>query len=180
MVFHKIENNQIVQSVRTLPKDYHQGGVLYPLRQMWENGAKDEVAALGWLPEEKPSYEIDNTTQKISSWEYGIQNDKVIATPVIVDKLIEEIEAEKQAYRNNLKVSQRKARLVLLQAGVLDQVGTVINSLPEPDKSAAMIEWEYAVEIKRTNPIVESLGPALGFSDEQLDALFEQAMAIPD
>ena len=179
-MFHRIENNVIVESVRTLPKDFRHNGVLYPLRQMWNNGAKDEVVALGWLPEEKPSYEIDNTTQKISSWEYDIQNDKVIAAPVIVDKLIEEIEAEKQAYRNNLKVSQRKARLVLLQAGVLNQMGAVIDSLPEPDKSAAMIEWEYAVEIKRTNPLVEALGPVLGFSDEQLDALFEQAMAIPD
>jgi len=178
-MYHKIENNKITESVRTLPKDFRHNGVLYPIRAMWNNGSKDEVAALGWLEEElvKPSI---TSLQKYGEPSYEILHDKVVATLPIIDKTTEEIEAEKQAYRNNLKVSQRKARLALLQAGVLNQVGAVIDSLPEPDKTAAMIEWEYAVEIKRTNPLVEALGPALGFSGEQLDAIFEQAMAIPD
>jgi hypothetical protein len=44
----------------------------------------------------------------------------------------------------------RQARLALLGAGLLPQVETALNSLDEPYKSAALIEWEYARRLKET------------------------------
>jgi len=75
-------------------------------------------------------------------------------------------------------ITMRQARLALLGAGLLDNVSAVINSLPEPTKSAAMIEWEYASEVQRTTGLVASMGAALGLTEAQLDSLFIQAAQI--
>jgi hypothetical protein len=75
-------------------------------------------------------------------------------------------------------VSMRQARLALSAAGKLAAVDAAIASLPEPQKTAALIEWEYSAAVRRTQPLVLSLAPALGFTDEQLDALFIQAATL--
>ena len=75
-------------------------------------------------------------------------------------------------------VTMRQARLALLGAGLLSQVDAAIDALPEPQKSAARIEWDYSSEVHRSRPFVQQLGHALGLSDEQLDALFTQAATL--
>lgn len=72
-------------------------------------------------------------------------------------------------------VSMRQARLALLQIGKLADVATVIDSLPEPQKSAARIEWEYALDVARTWPTLLALAPLLELDDAALDALFVEA-----
>lgn len=75
-------------------------------------------------------------------------------------------------------VTMRQARLALLAAGLLPNVDTAIAALPEPQKSAAKIEWEYSQEVQRHNGFVSVLAPALGLSDAQIDALFVAAGAL--
>lgn len=75
-------------------------------------------------------------------------------------------------------VTMRQARLALLGAGLLQQVDQAISALPEPQQSAARIEWDYSSEVHRDRAFVQQLGEALGLSDEQLDALFIQAAAL--
>jgi hypothetical protein len=75
-------------------------------------------------------------------------------------------------------VSMRQARLALLQAGKLADVGAAIAALPSPAKEAAQIEWEYAIEVKRDSQLVIQLAPALGLDDAALDALFTQAATL--
>ena len=75
-------------------------------------------------------------------------------------------------------VTMRQARLALLGAGLLAQVDAAIDALPEPQKSAARIEWDYSSEVHRNHPFVQQLGHALGLNDEQLDALFTQAATL--
>jgi deoxyribodipyrimidine photolyase-like uncharacterized protein len=77
-------------------------------------------------------------------------------------------------------VSQRNARLALLAIGRLGEVDSIINSLPEPQKSAARIEWEYANEFHRSNALLNQLAAALSLDSEHLDQLFVSANAIPD
>jgi hypothetical protein len=76
------------------------------------------------------------------------------------------------------EVTMRQARLALAAAGKLAAVDAAISSLSEPQKSAAQIEWEYSAAVRRTQPLVLALAPAIGLSDEQLDALFIQAAAL--
>lgn len=101
-------------------------------------------------------------------------------------ELVEMSEAEVQAHLNPVPtplvapkvVTMRQARLALLGAGLLQQVDQAISALPEPQQSAARIEWDYSSEVHRDRAFVQQLGQALGLSDEQLDALFIQAAAL--
>ena len=76
------------------------------------------------------------------------------------------------------EVTMRQARLALLEKGLLANVQPAINSLPEPDKTKAQIEWEYSNALQRGNPFVAVLGTALGLSSQDLDDLFIQASAL--
>ena len=76
------------------------------------------------------------------------------------------------------EVTMRQARLALLENGLLANVQPAINSLPEPDKTKAQIEWDYSNALQRSNPFVDVLGAALGLSSQDLDDLFIQASAL--
>ena len=76
------------------------------------------------------------------------------------------------------EVTMRQARLALLGAGKLAMVDAAIDALPEPQRSAARIEWEYSSAVQRHNGFVAALGPALGMTPEQIDALFVAAAAL--
>lgn len=75
-------------------------------------------------------------------------------------------------------VTMRQARLALLGIGKLHDVDTAIDSLPEPDRSAARIEWEYSQEVQRHNGFVAVLAPALGLTESDLDDLFRTAATL--
>lgn len=78
------------------------------------------------------------------------------------------------------RVSMRQGRLALLGVGLLDTVEAAIASIADTtERRAAQIDWEYATEIRRTSPLIASLGPALGLSEAQIDQLFIAAEAIP-
>jgi hypothetical protein len=69
-------------------------------------------------------------------------------------------------------VTMRQARLALLQQGLLSSVDAAIAGLPEGEKEAAEIQWEYGSEVERLSPLVVGLMPALGMSEEEIDDLF--------
>lgn len=75
-------------------------------------------------------------------------------------------------------ITPRQARLALLNAGLLAQVATALDSLPSPDKEAAKIEWEYATTIERDSAWVANLGSALELTEKQVDDLFLQAIQL--
>ena len=75
-------------------------------------------------------------------------------------------------------VTMRQARLALLSESLLASVDVALASLAEPNKSAAIIEWEYSQTVERDRPFVALLGAALGLSDTQLDDLFILAVTL--
>lgn len=86
---------------------------------------------------------------------------------------------EEAAARVPQVVSMRQARLALLGAGLLDDVEAAIAAIPDPiERRAAQIEWEFGQEVNRQHGLVSMLGPALGLSDAQIDALFIQASQL--
>jgi hypothetical protein len=81
---------------------------------------------------------------------------------------------EKGRLLSNLTpLTPRQLRLSLLAAGITaDIVVTAINGFPEPNRTYALIEWEYAVEIKRSEALVAGLGMVLGLTAEQIDLIW--------
>jgi hypothetical protein len=75
-------------------------------------------------------------------------------------------------------VTPRQARLALHAIGKLSDVENALESLSEPEKTAAKIEWEYATAIERYSPLVLALTPALGLSEDDMDQLFIQAATL--
>lgn len=75
-------------------------------------------------------------------------------------------------------VSARQARLALLAAGKLGDIETALNGLSSPAREAALIEWEYAAEIRRDSPLVSALAPELDLDDEAVDSLFIAASIL--
>lgn len=74
-------------------------------------------------------------------------------------------------------ITMRQARLCLHKHGMLAGVQPAIDALPEPDRTAAQIEWEYSSVVERQG-FVLTIAQALGISDEQLDALFIEAATL--
>jgi hypothetical protein len=75
-------------------------------------------------------------------------------------------------------VTMRQARLALLAAGKLETVQTTIAGLTGEVGDRARIEWEFSSEVRRRQPLVIDLMPALGLTEQQLDELFIQAATL--
>lgn len=73
-------------------------------------------------------------------------------------------------------VTPRQIRQALLLSGVsLGMIDAALNSLPEPTRSFAVVEWEYSTLVKRNRPLVSNVGLMLGWNDDQLDDLWRLA-----
>jgi hypothetical protein len=71
-------------------------------------------------------------------------------------------------------ITPRQIRQALLLSGIdLTMIDAALDSLPEPEKSFARISWDYAVAFDRDDPMVENVGLMLGWTTEQIDALWE-------
>lgn len=73
-------------------------------------------------------------------------------------------------------VTRFQARAALLQAGLLDQVNTMMADPGTP--AIAKLAWQDAQEFRRNSPTVLAMAAALGLSDVQLDQLFTTAAGI--
>lgn len=71
-------------------------------------------------------------------------------------------------------VTMRQARLQLLALSSYATVNTAIASMPE----AAQIEWEYAIDVQRTNPLVPAMAGLLEWSEADTDAYFIEAAKL--
>ena len=69
-------------------------------------------------------------------------------------------------------VEMAPARLAFLEAGLLQYVDQAISALPEPQQTAARIEWEYRPRVNRHSDLVRQLALALKLDDTTLDSLF--------
>lgn len=70
-----------------------------------------------------------------------------------------------------LVVTPRQARLALLNAGLLEQVESLVDSIG----GATKITWEYATEVRSDDPLIISLAAQVPLTEQQLIDLFEEA-----
>ncbi len=116
---------------------------------------------------------------------------KCITIEEVEAQIIDLSEEQKQNIRNDFNnvpntvkvaiptVTPRQIRIALVISGFsLETIETVINALPEPDRSIAKITWEYSTEIQRNNPLLSAMAPALGLTSAQIDGLFILAVTL--
>ncbi|MCV9909910.1 hypothetical protein OIV19_20125 [Brucella sp. HL-2] len=75
-------------------------------------------------------------------------------------------------------LTARQLRLGLNSLGKLAAVDTAINQLPEPAKSEAKIEWEFASTFRRDHPLILQIATILGLNDEQVDAVWMEYSTV--
>jgi len=71
-------------------------------------------------------------------------------------------------------VTMRQARLQLLSDGVLETIDAAVQNIGP----AAKIEWEYASEIERTNPLVDAMKVILSWDDSSVEQFFIEASKL--
>lgn len=75
-------------------------------------------------------------------------------------------------------ITMRQARLQLHAIGKLSKVQEEISKLPEPPRTEAQIEWDYASVVERSSKFVALLTPLLGLTEDEMDELFIQASTL--
>lgn len=73
--------------------------------------------------------------------------------------------------RETAKMHMADFRLSLLSNGFLEQVETAMKS-PDMPKEAQIL-WEYATTVNRNDPILNQVKAQLGFTDADLDLVFD-------
>lgn len=77
--------------------------------------------------------------------------------------------------KNSNSITMRQARLVLLNAGLLELVD---NAIATGSDEVLKVEWEYATEVRRDWGNLISMALTLGITEEQLDDMFIQASKL--
>jgi hypothetical protein len=72
------------------------------------------------------------------------------------------------------KITPRQCRLVLMSQGLLATVEQAIAGMDE----ATRITWEYALEFRRDDPLLNALGKNMNLTDEQIDQFFIAASKL--
>lgn len=76
-------------------------------------------------------------------------------------------------------VTARQIRQALILYGVsLSQIDDTIASLPEPMKSLAQVEWVHSNMFQRERPLTIQVATMLGWTSDQLDALWNLAASL--
>jgi hypothetical protein len=77
-------------------------------------------------------------------------------------------------------VGPAQIRLALLDLyGVTDEmIRGSIEQLPEPNKTRALILYDYSAEFRRSNPFIDAIGTMLGINDEQINDLYRYAVTL--
>ncbi|NTU68916.1 MAG: hypothetical protein HGB02_08565 [Chlorobiaceae bacterium] len=72
------------------------------------------------------------------------------------------------------RISMRQCRLQLLADGFLDDVNSAVATMG----AAAQIEWEYASEVERSNPLVPAMQQLLNWNGERVDQFYIEASKL--
>ena len=90
------------------------------------------------------------------------------------EQIAEHEAREASVRRSKHRCTARQARLALSASGSL----SAVESLLQGAGAEAVIEWEYANEIERSSPLIASMAAGMGWTEEELDTLFETAVTL--
>ena len=117
----------------------------------------------------------DNVTTEYLSLEEATNAANKL-TGAILNYYDDNIIIESKRFSN---ITSRQIRLALVEKGFsLTSIDNLLNTLPDNIKEIAKISWEYSLYYERDNDFIKTLGPSLGFTEAQLDELWEYAVTL--
>lgn len=77
-------------------------------------------------------------------------------------------------------LTARQLRLGLIANGLtLASVQAAVDGISDPtEREIAQVEWEYATTFERTHSLISQIGAALSLTHEQIDTMWEAAIAL--
>jgi hypothetical protein len=84
-------------------------------------------------------------------------------------------EPAKEAY----EIASWRVKHVLKAMGLIGSIEAAINDLPEPPKALVLDAWNHATTIDKWSATVGFIQTALGLTDNQVDAIFNEAENLP-
>jgi len=77
-------------------------------------------------------------------------------------------------------LTARQFRLGMLSRNwTIHEVNSAIDATDDDmERLKAQIEWEYATEFQRLHPLIVSLSESLGFTPEEVDTLWQEALEL--
>lgn len=152
--------------------------ILFPYTSFPEGGPSDE-----WLAENNcktviVSLPYNPDTQELVGVPPYLLNDNVYVVEVVdltPEQIAERQAAALKAKREAMIVTPYQAKVVLLQEGSLDEVEAAVSTSTDP---LVKLAWTNAIQYQRLSPLVTEIATQLGWSDEDLDLLFEAAAQV--
>lgn len=68
-----------------------------------------------------------------------------------------------------------RIKAILSQMGTKAQVDAAIEGLPEPSKTIAKLAWNEGATLERNSPLVGAIAQTIGYTEEQIDDIFNNA-----
>lgn len=75
-------------------------------------------------------------------------------------------------------VENWRLKAVLSERGLISQVESALNNLPEPNKTKALLAWEYSNTLSTTSNTTKFVQGVLGLSMEQVVDIFWTAINL--
>lgn len=129
--------------------------------------------------EKRPDPSYNSATQTLEYRAYAdLVNFKWIEETYIRDLSQNEIQQRLPSPPDSC--SPRQLRIALVQSGIsISSIEAELNAIPDSmQREIALIEWEYALEIRKDHPLVINLALALSLSNNQIDNIFILANTI--
>lgn len=134
------------------------------LRSESDAQAIENLLRKGWAEAPKPAHNA--ATQHAPQWVAGAW--------IVRDKTAAELQAEKEM--RIPPITNAQMRKWLNRQKKMDSVKAIINGITDPDaKLDAQVDFEYQTAVRRYAPLTVAVGQALGLTEAQLDAAFEEA-----
>ena len=126
-----------------------------------------------FLVEEVPEPSYDPRTQNLIATNPDFVGGIWVQTWAVEEATPEEIAQRLEQKRQSMNVTPFQAKAALLDADLLDDIEALIAD-PLTDR-VVVLAWNNAIQFERLSPMVAGIAAALGWTDEQLDGLFEAA-----
>lgn len=95
------------------------------------------------------------------------------------DKYLTPSETYQKYIKTLTPLTRRQFKLILLDRGLLEQVETTINSIEDiTQRTRLQIEYSEATEFQRTSDSIKYMCNLLGLTEEQINQMWEQGLAL--
>jgi hypothetical protein len=122
-----------------------------------------------------PGEQPENSTDLLPKESFVVMKFNRVQNIFYEGATAEELAAAKKASVPET-VSRRQLRLALVLSQFdLSLIDNIINQLPEPNRSFALIAWNDAIVFERKDDLLNQLAGMLGLNEEALDDLFINA-----